>query len=464
MKKIAVVYLFAVLLSVCLPVFSIEPYGLTCEYLTDPVGMDTPQPVLGWKLSSGERNQVQTSYELMVALTEKDLAEGKRLVWKTGKTVSSESFNIPYGGKALKPFTRYYWKVKVYDREGKPSGWSPVAYWETAMLSPADWKALWIGDGSPVPEREEDFYKDDPAPMFRTTFVAKGEIRSARLYITGLGYYEACLNGQRIGDNMLDPGWTKYGKTVQYTAYDVTSMLSAGENAIGVTLGNGFYNPLPMPIFRPLRQYLDVGRPCFIAQISIRYADGREDLIVSDSRWKTFAKGPVVRNNVYLGEHYDARNEQTGWDTPDFDDSQWQQARQVTPPAGRLSARMQPPIRVTKVLHPVRMTETRPGVFIFDMGQNMAGVVRIRARGQRGAKIAVRYGEDVFPDGNLNVMTSVAGQQKRVWNSGWDAPGQPPVAWQEDTYTLKGEGEEVWSPRFTFHGFRYVEITGFPGR
>ena len=454
MKKIYVTLAFILAGVVA---YSAEPYGLTCEYQTDPLGIDIVQPVLGWKLSSDERNQYQTAYELIVALSEKDLDEGKNLVWKSGKVVSRQSFNIPYGGKRPRAFTRYYWRVKVYDRDGKASGWSPAAYWETAMLSPSDWKAQWIGDGSAAPEDVLDFYKDSPAPLFRKVFNTEKEVAQARLYITGLGYCDATLNGKPVdGDRRLDPGWTNYGKQILYSVFDITPLIRRGDNAIGVMLGNGFYNPLPMKVFVPLRDYLYIGQPSFIAQLKLSFADGTEEWIVSDETWKT-AASPVMRNSVYLGEHYDARNEQEGWNSPGFDDSRWNPAVKATAPSGVLTAQMQPPIRVTKVLKAVKLTETRPGEYIFDMGQNLAGVVRLKVQGTRGTHIKIRYGEDVYPDGRLNVMTSVTGQVK----SGNGGPGAPKIAWQEDSYILKGEGEEIWSPRFTFHGFRYVEITGW---
>jgi alpha-L-rhamnosidase len=441
--------------TICTAAFPLTPHSLTCEYLQNPLCIDIAQPVLGWKMTSGERNQSQSAYELLVALSEKDLAEGKGGVWKSGKTVSSQSFNIPYSGKPLRPFTRYYWKVRVYDKNGQAGEWSAAACWETALLSPADRKAQWIGDGSVVPQKKEDFYKDSPAPMFRKAFSIKKEIRTARLYITGPGYYEASLNGQPVGDSRLDPGWTNYGKTILYSVYDVTSLLQTGENAINVVLGNGWYNPLPLKMWGHLnlRNHLTVGQPCFIAQLRITCTDGSEETILTDESWET-AQSPILRNNIYLGEHYDARKEL----------SDWKPAVKITPPTGKLTAQMQPPIRVTQIIKPVRMTEVRPGAFVFDMGQNMAGVVRLKVQGPAGTKITVRYGEDIFPDGSLNVMTSVVGQIKNVWNADRNAPGQPPVAWQEDSYILKGEGEEVRSPRFTFHGFRYVEITGWPGR
>ncbi|WP_106829413.1 family 78 glycoside hydrolase catalytic domain [Parabacteroides pacaensis] len=442
---------------------SLQVVNLTCEYIPNPLGIDTSQPVLAWQLQSPQRNIKQTGYELLVSTSEKDLAAGKNLVWKSLRKKDDQTISVLYKGKKLKPFTRYYWKVRIYDSEGNLSPWSETAWWETSTLQPSDWKAQWIDNATKAPEKEVDFYKDDPAPLFRKTFEIKKTVSAARLYIAGLGYYEANLNGSKIGDRVLDPGWTNYGKQILYSTYDITSMLQQGANAIGVMLGNGFYNPLPIRIFRPLREYLTIGRPCLKAQIRITYTDGSTEIIGSDASWKT-GSGAVMRNNVYLGEHYDARKEIKGWDTASFDDRSWQTASPATAPAGQLTAQIQPPIRVTEVIRPVRMTETRPGEFIFDMGQNFAGVARIKVQGPKGTKITIRYGEDVYSDGSLNVMTSVAGQQKRVWDANREAPGQPQTAWQEDSYILKGEGIEEWSPRFTFHGFRYVEITGWPGR
>ncbi|MDR2040165.1 MAG: glycoside hydrolase family 78 protein [Bacteroidales bacterium] len=458
-------YFFFLLLSgLCLPVFSgIQPTGLSCEYIENPLGIDITDPVLAWKIQFDERSQIQTAYEIMVATSESDLEQGKKLTWKSGKKISGQNNNIVYTGRKLQPFTRYYWKVRIYDREGRPSEWSTTAWWETAMLQKDDWKAQWISDGSKPPANEIDFYKDDPAPMFRKTFHVKKQVASARLYIAGIGYYEARMNSARVGDQVLDPGWTNFGKQILYSVYDITNQVHPGNNAISIILGNGFYNPLPMRIFRPLREYLYIGRPCVKAQVRIHYTDGSVETIITDQSWKT-APSAIMRNNVYLGEHYDARLETPDWDTPAFDDNHWKQASDIDAPSGELTVQLQPPIRITRIFRPVRMTESRPGVFVFDMGQNFAGVARIKVNGPRGTKISIRYGEDVYSDGSLNVMTSVAGQQKRIWDADREAPGQPQTAWQEDSYILKGSGEEIWAPSFTFHGFRYVEITGWPGR
>ncbi len=437
--------------------------GLQTEYSENPLGVDAPRPQLNWQVVSSERGTVQSAYEIRVGTDSAALTQGKKIAWSSKKKSAAQSAG--YEGKALAAFTRYFWQVRVWNAAGEVSPWSGTARWETAALSPADWKGEWIGDGRKDPATEEAFYEDEPAPLLRKNFSAAGKpVREARLYIAGLGYYEASLNGARVGDQVLDPGWTNFSKEVLYSTYDVTELVGSGKNVLGVTLGNGFYNPLPMRIFKPLREFLAIGRPCLRAMLRITYTDGQVQTVVTDESWQ-WAPGPVLRNNVYLGEHYDARKEIPGWDTPAFDASAWAQASAaLTPPAGKLTAQMQPPIRATKVLKAVQMTESRPGVFVFDLGQNFAGVVRLRVSGPAGTCIRIRTGEDVYSDGSLNVMTSVAGQLKTVWGADREAPGRPQTAWQEDSYTLRGGDEEVWSPRFTFHGGRYVELTGWPGR
>lgn len=442
---------------------TISPANLRCEYTTNPIGIGIPSPLLSWELLSELNDQAQSAYEIQVTTSEEHLLQGKSLLWKTGIKRSSQTANIPYEGKTLRSFTRYYWRVRVYNTQGEPSQWSTPAFFETSMLQPSDWKAHWIGNGTPPPQRDEDFYKPDPAPLLRKTFSIRKTVKDARLYIAGVGYYEASLNGNRVGDHVLDPGWTNYGKQVLYATYDITSQIHQGNNAIGIILGNGFYNPIPMRVFRPLREYLTIGRPCVKAQLRITYADGTTETILTDTSWKT-APSPIIKNSTYLGEVYNANNEIPGWDSSVFNDNDWNKASIAIGPAGELAPQMQPPIRITEIIKPRRMTETRPGEFIFDMGQNFAGVARIHVRGNKGDTIRIRYGEDIYSDGSLNVMTSVTGQVKKVWDADWSQPSHPPTAWQEDIYILKGEGEETWSPRFTFHGFRYVEITGWPGR
>jgi alpha-L-rhamnosidase len=307
-----------------------------------------------------------------------------------------------------------------------------------------------------------NFYKDDPMPLLKKNFSTNKQVASARLYISGAGYYEACINGKKVGDHILDPGFTTYRKEVLYSTYDVTNFLKTGSNIVGVMLGNGWYNPLPLRLFGRfnLRDAQQTGRPCVKSQLLIRYTDGSAQTIISDDSWLT-TPGPVVRNNVYLGEHYDARLENDSWFTTETNG--WKKAVIVNGPSGTLTAQMQPPIRITKLVKPLRIYEAGNDTFIVDMGQNFAGVARIKIKGQAGKKVSLRYGEDVFKDGRLNYFTTVAGHIKEIWNLK-GGPGSPKTAWQQDGYILKGKGTEIWSPRFTFHGFRYVEVTGWPGK
>ena len=437
----------------------ILPVNLRCEYRLNPLGIDIRIPRLSWNFQSAERNKLQSAYEIIVSDKLADIRLNKGTMWASGKVTSSKNIHVDYSGPSLKSSTRYYWKVKVYDEDGSASDWSDVAWFETGLLSSSDWKGKWIGDGSVQFERDEDFYQDDPMPLFKKEFRLSKKISSARLYISGLGYYEAYLNGKKVGDHVLDPGFTAYRKQVFYVTHDITALIKPGNNLVGIMLGNGWYNPLPLRLFGRfnLRDVQETGRPKVLAQMHLTYADGSTDIIATGADWLA-APGPIVRNNVYLGEHYDARFEKT-FATKDG----WKNATIVDGPSGQLSSQHLPPIRITKVLHPISIKETGKDTFIVDMGQNFAGVARIKVTGPAGTRVGLRYGEDLFKDGRLNYLTSVAGQIKEIWNLK-GGPGSPKTAWQRDEYILKGKGEETWAPRFTFHGFRYIEITGWPGR
>ncbi|MEO5583241.1 MAG: family 78 glycoside hydrolase catalytic domain, partial [Saprospiraceae bacterium] len=438
---------------------SLQPTILTCEYLENPLGIDTKKPRLGWKMASDQRNQAQSAYEIIVADNVKDIQKQNGNIWRTGKIASAESQQIEFAGIALKSFTKYYWAVKIYDKDHMPSAFSPIAYFETAMLNKTDWIAGWIGDDRKQFTHDEDFYQVDPMPLFRSKFNITKEISSARLYIAGLGYYEAKMNNTKIGSNVLDPGFTAYKKQILYTTYDINPLLKKGDNTLGVMLGNGWFNPLPLRLFSRfnLRNFQETGRPCMRAQILIQYADGTQETIFSNDTWQT-AHGPVIKNNVYLGEQYDARLEKS------FDDDHnWQNASWVTAPHGELTSQIQPPIRITKILTSKTIKEIGKDTFIIDFGQNFAGVARIKVTGIAGTTIRIKYGEDTFSNGRLNYLTTVAGQIKEMWNLK-GGPGSPKTAWQQDEYILNGNGVETWNPRFTFHGFRYAEITGWPGK
>ena len=439
---------------------SLQPAHLTCEYLQDPLGIGIMQPRLSWNFIAKERNQSQTAYEIIVSDNEKDVGSLKGNDWHTGKIISDQNIHIVYAGKPLLSFTKYFWRVKVYDKMGKASHWSTVSTFETAAFQAADWTAKWIGDGSSQFAKDEDFYQEDAMPMFKKQIRIKKKIISARLYISGLGYSEFYVNDKKIGNHLLDPGFTSYSKQVLYVTYDVTnSFVNRSINTLGIMLGNGWYNPLPLRLFGQynLRNVQQTGRPCVKAQLLIKYKDGTNETIATNETWQT-APGPVIRNNVYLGEEFDARMEKQFSVT-----GGWKNASVTDGPSGILTAQMQSPVRITKVVQPISIHEVGKDTFIVDMGQNFAGVARIKVKGAAGSTVTLRYGEIIHPNGSLNWMTTTAGHIKEMWNlSG--GPGAPKTAWQKDIYILKGNGIEMWNPRFTFHAFRYVEITGWPGK
>jgi len=322
--------------------------------------------------------------------------------------------------------------------------------------------AQWIGDGRPLFGSDSVFYQDDPAPLFRKEFSLKGELKSARLMITAAGYYRAGINGERVGNNLLDPAWTDFGKRVYYLEYDISGMLNVSRNCIGVTLGNGFYNPLPLRLWGGLnlRDALKTGRPVFIAKIVLEYKNGEKEEIGTDESWK-YAYGPLLKNNVYLGEVYDARNEIKEWDHPGFDDSSWLKAVSSEGPGGRLEKSFFPLVQVRKRIPPVKIYSPQEGVYMADMGVNFAGTYRVKLNGHAGDSIVLRFGERVYPDGSLNPMTAVCGQIKK---EGMGGPGAPDVAWQTDTYICGDSSEIFYQPEFTFHTYRYMEISGLANK
>ncbi len=322
----------------------------------------------------------------------------------------------------------------------------------------SDSKARWIQDGRELPESDSMFYMDAPAPHFRKEFRTDGRIESAKLYITSAGYYSATINAVAVGKNVLDPAWTDYSKRIYYSEYDVTPLIEAGNNCLGVALGNGFYNPLPLRKWgqRNLRNDLTVGKPTFIARLLLNYRNGRTEEIVTDETWK-YDYGPIVKNDVYLGVVYDSRRETEGWNSPEFDDSLWSFAQQGINPGGQLQKSFFPPVQVTEEITPIDIYSPEKGIYIVDMGVNFTGTYKIKLSGEKDDTIVFRFGERIYENGTLNPMTTVAGQIKR---KGVGGPGAPDVAWQTDSYILSGEGKEWFSPEFTYHTYRYMEISG----
>jgi alpha-L-rhamnosidase len=435
--------------------------SLRVEYRNNPLGIDETSPGFSWEIPNHRRGIRQQACQLLVAPSAEALKTGDKLIWDSGQISTHENIHQRYAGPALASGTRYYWTVRYRCDRGLWSDYADPGWFETGILHPEEWSAQWIGDGRPVPERDEDFYLETPNPLLRKAFVLRDSVAEARLYISGLGYFESWLNGVSTGRDVLHPEWVQYAVRVPYSVYDVTNLLKSGENVIAVMLGNGWYNPLPLGLFRRinLRRFLTIGRPKLLAELRVRYRDGSHDLIVSDAGWKA-GDGPLLQNNVYLGEIYDARREQTGWKETGFDDSSWQQAIVETAPGGALRAQQCPPNRITRVLKPLQVTEPEPGIFVYDLGQNFAGWIRLRMRnGKPGQRVHMRFGELVDENGRVNGMTTVAGQIKEIWNlSG--GPGAPKTAFQDDVYVMKGEEEEFFRHTFTFRAFRYVEIGG----
>ena len=417
--------------------------GLRCEYQVNPLGLDTPQPRLSWQLHSSERAQTQTGYQVLVAGSRENLAANIGDLWDTGRLDSDQSIQVEYQGRPLRSGQTYFWKVRVWDKDGKVSRFSDPASWEMGLLEPADWRGHWIA-------RDTDT-NEAAAPLLRREFRLDTPVTQARVYICGLGYYELHINGKKIGDHVLDPGFTRYDKRALYVTYDVTQALHPGTNAVAVILGNGWHNVQTRAFWgfdrAPWR-----AAPKLLMELRLRLANGRTAVVPTDERWKT-SRSAITFNSIYSGESCDARLEQPGWDTASFDDASWTPAQIVSAPAGRLEAQAMPAIKITETLNPVQITQPKPGVYVYDFGQNFAGFARLTLAGPAGTRVTMKYGERLAADGTVD-QTAIAKYVVAL-----DAAQE----FQTDHYTLGGHGTESWQPRFVYHGFQYVEVTGAPG-
>ncbi len=435
------IFALLLLLASCKEKTSLTVRNLRCEYKVNPIGVDIRKPRFSWELESMNRGVKQTAYQIIVSSDKKKLLNGISDIWDSKKISSDQSIQVYYGGNLLKSNHKYYWKVNVWDQKGKLHSSEP-AFWTSGLFNPGDWKAKWIGlDKAVGDDRPDKPHRELTARMLRHEFKVKKKIQSATAFISGLGLFELYINGQKIGDQVLAPALTEYNKRAFYMTFDVTQNLKADGNVIGVILGNGRYFAPRTNEPTLTRTY---GFPKVICQIEIQYEDGTGDTVITDESWKLTTRGPICKNNEYDGEYYDARMEQEGWNKLNFDDSDWINAKLVRKPGDKLVAQPNEPIKIMEEINPVTVKEIEPGVFIFDMGQNMVGWVELFVKVKRGDKVKLRFAETLKDDGSL-FMDNLRGAEVT------------------DTYILKGEGDESWEPRFTYHGFRFVEMTGYPG-
>jgi len=402
----------------------LQPYDLRCEYAENPLGIGTSKPRLFWKLTHPERNQNQSAYQIRAAKTSEALAAGN-LLWDSGKVTSSESVAIEWGGEPLASRDRVYWQVQCWDKNDIPGSVSEIAWFEVALLEKDDWLADWVG--YPLGWIGQALY-------FRYDLRINRPVTRARMYVSGIGYHELFVNGQRVGNDQLDPAYTDISKRVMYRTFDVADKLADGANVLAATVANGWH-----------------GCPRMILQFELFYADGTSEIHATqyssvglNMNWLVTC-GPVQQNSIYAGETYDAREEKPGWNLPNVElQGRWMGTVPFPSPGGVMTAQMIDPIREMQSLKPKSITKLENGFYVVDLGQNIAGWAQIKVRGERGQTVVLRFAEMLYEDGTVNQ------ENLRDFLA-------------TDTYILKGEGEEVWEPRFTYHGFRYVQVEGYPG-
>ncbi len=463
--------------------YALNPTTLRCEYRHNPLGIDETKPRLNWRVVSNARGQKQTAYRLLVASSSAMLAKDQGDLWDSGKVESSQTIQVEYAGKPLLSRQQCFWKVKSWDRDGVASDWSKPASWSMGLLHDSDWLAKYISyrDETPVFKDRESLFLP-PARQYRKDFAAVKRIKRAILYATALGIYELELNGQRIGDALFAPGWTDYHLRAYYNTYDVTDSVRQGENAIGANVAEGWYSGyLGFGLLtgigtEQIGRYTYGKTPSLMVQLEVEYEDGSRQLIKTDKSWKVTGDGPIREADLLMGESYDARREMPGWSSPDFDDSVWQTAilaeengeqpavfYEYQNPTGqggpeikgrdvnlgfkrpKLEAFPGEAVRVIEEIRPIKITKRSEGTVIFDLGQNFAGTVRLKLNGPAGHQVTLRFAEMLHPDGRM--MTENLRKARAT-----------------DFYVCKGDEKgEVYSPRFTFHGFQYVEVANFPG-
>jgi len=406
---------------------------MRCEYRVDPVGIDVLKPRLSWEMVTGHHPAMQSAYQIRVAQSEKELESGS--LWNSTKVASDQSTQVEYDDPDLESGKRYYWQVKIWDDQGRESDWSSPAFWEMGMLNEPDWTAKWIS-----PDIDRDTSVSFPAAYLRHDFKIDKPISSARAYVTARGLYEAYVNGQKVGDQLFTPGWTSYEKRLQYQTYDITSLLSQGPNTFGAILGDGWYRG-NLGWSGNRNSYGT--ELAFLVQVIIHFQDGSLMHVVSDDSWKS-STGPILWSDIYNGEAYDARLEMEGWSGPSFKAKNWEKTVEVDHPYSNLIGSNGPPVRKMEIVKPIEIFRTPKNELVVDMGQNMVGWVKIRAQGASGDKIVLNHAEVLDREGNFYIENLRSARQ-------------------QVEYILKGKGPEVFEPHFTFQGFRYVRVEGYPG-
>ena len=417
------------------PVDPVEVTQLQVEMKSNPLGIDITQPRFSWQIASNQPDLVQVGYHIQVAASPEELEAGKNLVWDSGDVTSEQSLFIPYDGQPLQSKQSYYWRVKVKTNQSAGS-WSETQTWSMAILHPAEWKAQWIGENQLSNAGETDQGNTRLAARYlRKPFAIGKEVQRAILYISGLGSSESYLNGKRISEDIFAPMPSHYPTRTYYNVYDVTKLLQQGDNLLGVVLGNGRYFAMRNP------GMLTYGLPSLLVQLEVEYIDGTTEQIVSDTSWKISSQGPIVANNEFDGEEYDARKELTGWNTLQYDDSTWKTADLMKEPGGKLTAQPNPNLTIQDTVRPVEVWARPDGKYILDMGQNMVGWLGVQLKGKSGKPITFKFAELLNPDTTLYVANLRS-------------------ALVTDRYTPSSEEPFHWQPSFVYHGFRYVEIDG----
>ncbi len=416
----------------------LAPLRLRCEYLDSPMGLGTGAPRFSWVLEHARRGAGQAAYQVLVSQERDLLLQGMGDYWDSQRVESERTSGVPYEGAPLWSGKRYFWRVRWWDDQGNVSPWSEIAWFEIGLLLEKDWKASWISRrtlaeftsrGNVMQGEYSGDFIQSLGIYLRKEFEVRGAVRQARVYVCGLGSYELRLNGRKVGDRVLDPAQTDFRKIALYSVFDITPFIRE-RNALAVILGNG----------RHIKNF-GYGKPRLLLQLHLERENGLVDRIISDGTWKA-GSGPLLENGLYSGERYDARLEREGWDEPGFDDASWEEAEVVSGPP--VAPQEVQPIRVVKTLRPVHFWSPRPGAWVFDFGQNFSGWTRLKVRGRQGQEVRIRHAELIREDGTINVL-----------------PNQNAEA--TDTFILKGQDEESYEPRFTYHGFRYAEVEGLPG-